>query len=118
MRTIEWRDGVVLTIDQTRLPHSLVYLKLRNSQGIASAIKTMKIRGAPLIGAAAAYGLALTAYNSKTSAKREFMMEMETRAGARNLVYFTVRPNIFTVPTKEPRPNPSANRPRRSDRGP
>ena len=77
MRTIEWKNGVVLTIDQTRLPDSLVYVKLRNSRDIASAIKTMKIRGAPLIGAAAAYGLALTAYNSKVSSKREFMKEME-----------------------------------------
>lgn len=77
MRTIEWKNGVVLTIDQTRLPDSLVYVKLRNSRDVASAIKTMKIRGAPLIGAAAAYGLALTAYNSKALSKREFMKEME-----------------------------------------
>jgi methylthioribose-1-phosphate isomerase len=77
MRTIEWKNGVVLTIDQTRLPNMRVYLKLRNCRDVASAIKMMKIRGAPLIGAAAAYGLALTAYNSKTSKKGEFLKEMQ-----------------------------------------
>jgi methylthioribose-1-phosphate isomerase len=77
MRTIEWKDDTVLTVDQTRLPHKLVYLKLKNCRDVALAIKTMKIRGAPLIGAAAAYGLALTASHSEASTKEEFLKQIQ-----------------------------------------
>jgi methylthioribose-1-phosphate isomerase len=77
MRTIEWKNDTVLTVDQTRLPHELVYLKLRNCRDVALAIRTMKIRGAPLIGAAAAYGLALTASRSKASTKEEFLKQIQ-----------------------------------------
>jgi methylthioribose-1-phosphate isomerase len=77
MRTIEWKNDMVLTVDQTRLPHKLVYLKLKNCRDVALAIRTMKIRGAPLIGAAAAYGLALTASRSKASTKVEFLKQIQ-----------------------------------------
>ena len=61
MRTI-WpaADGrTVEIIDQTRLPHELVIVGLKTLDDAARAIATMQVRGAPLIGAAAAYGLAL-----------------------------------------------------------
>jgi methylthioribose-1-phosphate isomerase len=61
MRTI-WlgRDGhTVEIIDQTRLPHELVIVGLRTLEDAAGAIRTMQVRGAPLIGATAAYGVAL-----------------------------------------------------------
>jgi methylthioribose-1-phosphate isomerase len=61
MRTI-WlgRDGhTVEIIDQTRLPHELVIVGLRTLEDAAAAISTMQVRGAPLIGATAAYGVAL-----------------------------------------------------------
>jgi methylthioribose-1-phosphate isomerase len=61
MRTI-WlaEDGrTVEIIDQTRLPHELVILRLTSTADAAHAIRDMQVRGAPLIGAAAAYGLAL-----------------------------------------------------------
>ncbi len=77
MRTIEWKNGVVVTIDQSRLPRRLVYLQLRRCREVASAIKSMKIRGAPLIGVACAYGLALTAYSSRASTKAEFVRQIE-----------------------------------------
>ena len=80
MRTIEWKSGAVLTIDQTKLPHRLVHIKMKNSRDVASAIQTMKIRGAPLIGAAAAYGLALTAFSSKASNKEEFLKQIQDSA--------------------------------------
>ena len=79
-RTIEWEDGVVVTIDQTLLPHKLVYLKLKSCREVASAIRSMKIRGAPLIGVACAYGLALTACSSKASSKAEFVRQIEVSA--------------------------------------
>src|SRR5687767_9718337 len=61
MRTI-WLapDGrTVKIIDQTRLPHELVIARLERLEDAARAIRDMQVRGAPLIGAAAAYGMAL-----------------------------------------------------------
>ena len=80
MRTIEWKDGTVVTIDQTKLPNTTRFLSIKNCEGVASAIKEMKLRGAPLIGVAAAYGLALTVYHSKTKEKEELLRELEDSA--------------------------------------
>lgn len=55
-----WRDGDrVGIIDQTRLPHEFELLTLDSVDAVAHAIRSMQVRGAPLIGAAAAYGFAL-----------------------------------------------------------
>lgn len=70
MRTIEWRDGTVITIDQTMLPLETVTLKITTVDQMAEAIENLRIRGAPLLGAATAFALALTAYHSKAKAKR------------------------------------------------
>ncbi|MCD6529079.1 S-methyl-5-thioribose-1-phosphate isomerase [Candidatus Bathyarchaeota archaeon] len=80
LRTIEWRDGVVITIDQTKLPTREVYIELKTCEDMAYAIKEMKVRGAPLIGVAAAMGLALTAFRSKARSRRELMEELEASA--------------------------------------
>ncbi len=80
MRTIEWRDGTVVTIDQARLPHETVFLEMRKCRDVAEAIKAMKIRGAPLLGAAAAFALALAAYHSKAEKKEKLIGELETAA--------------------------------------
>ena len=60
MRTI-WPagHGAVAIIDQTRLPHELVTIKLHTLEDAVVAISSMQVRGAPLIGATAAYGVAL-----------------------------------------------------------
>jgi methylthioribose-1-phosphate isomerase len=52
-------DGTVEIIDQTKLPHAFETLRLRTAEDAAHAIKAMIVRGAPLIGATAAYGIAL-----------------------------------------------------------
>ena len=80
MRTIEWNDGVVITIDQMRLPNKTLFLKMRNCEEVASAIKEMRMRGAPLIGVAAAYGLALTAYYSKVEKREALIRRIEESA--------------------------------------
>jgi len=61
MRTIwvEVEGAAVGIIDQTRLPHELVTRKIETAAQMAEAIRSMRVRGAPLIGAAAAYGVAL-----------------------------------------------------------
>lgn len=48
-------------IDQTRLPHAFIVARIETAAQMADAIRTMRVRGAPLIGAAAAYGMALAA---------------------------------------------------------
>jgi len=66
IRTIYWKDGEVVLIDQRQLPHRLRYLRLKTAKQVATAIKDMAIRGAPAIGVAAAMGLALTAYHCRS----------------------------------------------------
>jgi methylthioribose-1-phosphate isomerase len=80
MRTIELRDGVVHMIDQRRLPRELVIEQIRDYRTVARAIKEMWIRGAPAIGAAAAFGLALAAQESKATTHEEFLRQLETAA--------------------------------------
>ena len=80
MRTIEWQDGTVITIDQTRLPHETVTLKIKAVEEMAEAIKNLRIRGAPLLGAAAAFGLAVTAFHSKANSKEKLVADLEKSA--------------------------------------
>ena len=58
-KTIEWGEGGILLLDQRRLPEEEVYLTLKTPEEVAAAIRDMAIRGAPAIGVAAAFGIAL-----------------------------------------------------------
>ena len=71
-RTI-WHDGkVVKIIDQTKLPHQFIIKELNNIKDVINAIKIMEVRGAPLIGGTAAYGIALAIQENND---REFIKE-------------------------------------------
>ncbi len=59
VKTLEWRGDALRIIDQTRLPTELVYLDLRTVPEVAEAIRTLRVRGAPAIGIAAAFGVVL-----------------------------------------------------------
>ncbi len=59
--TIAWRDGALELIDQTRLPAELLSLRLTTVPDVIDAIKRLAVRGAPAIGVAGAYGVALAA---------------------------------------------------------
>ena len=59
VRTVVWEDGAVVMIDQRRLPPEEVYLRCRDHHEVAAGIRDMAIRGAPAIGVAAAFGIAL-----------------------------------------------------------
>lgn len=63
MRTIEWEDNKLKLIDQTKLPDELIYVYCNNYQEVIIAIKDMVVRGAPAIGVAAAFGMALAYLN-------------------------------------------------------
>ena len=77
MKSIEWTGERVRLIDQTRLPLQEVYLETTDYREIADAIKQLKIRGAPAIGIAAAFGFALGACEFKGDAGLEFRRHLE-----------------------------------------
>lgn len=84
MRTIVWNDEkqVVEMIDQRILPREFKILSYNTHEGVADAIQTMVIRGAPAIGAAAAYGMALAGLQSAAK-KREGLVDDLSLAGER-----------------------------------
>jgi len=77
MRMIKWQNGTVLPPDQTKLPLQEVTLEIKTVEQMAEAIKTLRVRGAPLLGAAAAFGVAIAAYNSKAKTAAQFYREIE-----------------------------------------
>ncbi|MFC2072980.1 S-methyl-5-thioribose-1-phosphate isomerase [Chloroflexota bacterium] len=91
--SIEWLGNKVRILDQTRLPQEETYLELNRYQDIASAIVELKIRGAPAIGVAGAYAVALGALEIKLKPKDQFLEKLRiviqtiaaTRPTARNL---------------------------------
>lgn len=80
---------VVCVLDQTRLPHAVEELRLTSMEDAARAIATMQVRGAPLIGVTAAYGVALAAQDdsSDASLERAFAQLRATRPTAVNLAW-------------------------------
>jgi methylthioribose-1-phosphate isomerase len=101
-RTI-WPDGAAISIiDQTRLPHEFVVVKLETLAQAAAAIKDMKVRGAPLIGITAAYGLALALRDDPSDAGLEAAIAtlVATRPTAVNLAWAltTMRDDLRPLP--------------------
>jgi methylthioribose-1-phosphate isomerase len=80
MRTIEWDAGVVRMIDQRKLPHEYVEVEFTDYRDVGTAIKEMYVRGAPAIGAAAAYGLALAAVHSPAQNGSELTSDVRQAA--------------------------------------
>ncbi|HMZ56120.1 MAG TPA: s-methyl-5-thioribose-1-phosphate isomerase, partial [Nitrospira sp.] len=60
--TVEWKDGAVRILDQSRLPGAVEFLDCRDYRAVAHAIRELKVRGAPAIGVTAAMGVALGAH--------------------------------------------------------
>jgi methylthioribose-1-phosphate isomerase len=80
MRTIEWDRGQVRLVDQRRLPQEYTILAFDDYQDVARAIREMAIRGAPAIGAAAAFGMALAARNSPAATPAELLADLKRAA--------------------------------------
>ena len=63
LKSIEWLDGKVRIIDQTQLPNELVALDIFDYKDLIEAIKRLRIRGAPALGVAAAFGVVLAVWS-------------------------------------------------------
>jgi methylthioribose-1-phosphate isomerase len=92
-RTIEWRGDEVVVLDQTRLPHDVAEVRWATVEDAARGIESMQVRGAPLIGVAAAHGvaLALAADPSDAGLTRAIDRLRATRPTAVNLPWALAR---------------------------
>jgi methylthioribose-1-phosphate isomerase len=70
--TVEWKDGAVRLLDQSRLPERVEFLDCRDYRTVAGAIRELRVRGAPAIGVAAAMGVALGAGAVQASSPDDF----------------------------------------------
>jgi methylthioribose-1-phosphate isomerase len=101
--TVEWKDGIVRMLDQTKLPLETVYNDCKDYQTVARGIRELWVRGAPAIGVSAAMGLALGARQITASTFDEFWPKFEeicahmaaTRPTAVNLFWAIERMKRF-----------------------
>jgi len=77
MRTVEWHEGKVRMIDQRQLPWELVLVDFDDYREVARAITEMYIRGAPAIGGAAGFGMALAAFQSAAKDRLALLRDVE-----------------------------------------
>lgn len=81
MDTMRWtKDGTLELLDQTLLPFEIRYITCRTDTDVARAVERLAVRGAPAIGAAAAYGLVLAAGNIKARDREEFITGLSDSA--------------------------------------
>lgn len=77
VKTIEWLNGKVRLIDQTKLPYKTEYVDIETSKQMGDAIKDMIVRGAPAIGISGAFGLVLGAKEiDKNSSREGFIIKL------------------------------------------
>jgi methylthioribose-1-phosphate isomerase len=77
---VEWRGDAVAILDQRALPHREIVLECRTVEDVAEAIRTLAVRGAPIIGVAAAYAMALVAATSTARGVRDILRELDEAA--------------------------------------
>jgi methylthioribose-1-phosphate isomerase len=82
MRTVFWEDSQLKMIDQRILPGRFEIVSYSDHKSVAKAISDMVVRGAPAIGAAAAFGLALAGYESRSASTREFLIDLSDASTA------------------------------------
>ena len=77
---VRWKNGVLEAVDSTLLPSKLKYVRITNLRQACEAIKTMKVRGAPLIGVVGAYGLVLAARHLRTQNQDQALKQLRKSA--------------------------------------
>jgi methylthioribose-1-phosphate isomerase len=80
MRSVFWENNELRMIDQRILPNHFEVLSYRDHKSVAAAIKEMVVRGAPAIGAAAAFGLALAGYESASASTSDLLANLQASA--------------------------------------
>ena len=65
MQPLRFENNILYVLDQTKLPGQIDYVEIDSCAGVCEAIKTLSVRGAPAIGIAAGYGIALAAWRRK-----------------------------------------------------
>ena len=80
MRTVHWEANRVRMIDQRRLPGTLEIVSYRTHREVAEAIRDMVVRGAPAIGASAAFGLALAGFESSAQTVPDLISDLRSAA--------------------------------------
>ena len=93
LKTLQEDGDALLVLDQTRLPHAAVLVRLNSLESVAAAIRDMQVRGAPLIGATAAYGVAIGIADDPSDARLEHVVSTlaATRPTAVNLRWALTR---------------------------
>ena len=76
--TVQWHDGAVRLLDQSRLPETVTFLDCRDVESVACAIRELKVRGAPAIGVTAAMGVALGAQSIAATDYASFLKELHS----------------------------------------
>ena len=77
IQTIAWKRNSIKLIDQTKLPGELRYVYINDVRQLFGAIRSMKLRGAPALGAAAALGVFLAAYKSRLKSSNQLNRKLE-----------------------------------------
>jgi len=81
IRPIQWDDGVLKLLDQTRLPFEQVIVEIRDYRAATDAIRDMQVRGAPAIGVTAAYAVAMAAREFQAANHADLMARLEVAGG-------------------------------------
>lgn len=78
--SVEWKEGELYILDQTKLPHETVMERHQSAEQVWETIKQLKVRGAPAIGVAAAYGLLIAVQEAVDGPLTDFMGLLKERA--------------------------------------
>jgi len=109
IRTIDWKNNKIRIIDQTKLPHKLVYFNIDKLKDLYRAIKIMQVRGAPALGAASSLGVYLGVKDYPNNDWRGFARKLKqaaqyvarARPTARNLFWGIERVCAVALKNKE-----------------
>jgi methylthioribose-1-phosphate isomerase len=93
LRTVEWKNDSVVMIDQTKLPNELVFVKYTDFNDVATAIRTLVVRGAPAIGVSGAFGMALAVLQSSSETLEGLLSDLENA----KKILFETRPTAVNL---------------------
>src|SRR5688572_10271328 len=95
--TVEWKDGAVRLLDQSRLPEHVEFLDCRDYQTVAAAIRELRVRGAPAIGVTAAMAWPL----ARKPSRRRITMPSRKRSGRSAIIWprQDPPPSIYSGPS-------------------